>query len=216
MATPTDPHLWSICTSFYFPRKLTIRSQKTRDRYRIAVSALGRAIGHDPTKDDLNDDNLTIMATDSLAAGLSPATINGNLAKLKTLQTWLAKRGLVPTFPTLDRLDVPEPTPLAWQWDEMRRLFRAGRQEQGDIAGIPAGDWWFAWLNWLWNTSERYGASIALRWDMLDLQAAVASLPASIRKGRRKPAVYSLWPETVESLRRIAEPRRELVFPWPF
>lgn len=215
MSVDLDEHLWKLCTNYYFPRRLLIRTQKTKDQYRYAIGDFERVLGRPPNRHDLTDDGLTMMVADMLSRGLAEATINERVGRLKTLQTWLAKRGLVPTFPTLERLDVPEPAPIAWKWSELQRLFSAGRQEPGLLGGVLAGDWWFAWLNWLWNTSERYGASIALRWEMIDLESCIASVPAGIRKGRKKSAVYQLWPETAESLRKIIEPRRDMVFPWP-
>lgn len=65
-----------------------------------------------------------------------------------------------------------------------------------------------------WSTAERCGACLALRWEWVNLEAGIATIPASVRKGRRKNAVYHLWPEVVALLREIRLPERELVFPF--
>jgi len=85
----------------------------------------------------------------------------------------------------------------------------------GLISGIPARYWWTAFFGFVFCTSERKSAALALRWEWVDLQSKSVSIPAIVRKGGLKPATYKLWDEVVFLLRRIIEPRRELVFPWP-
>lgn len=211
-----DSTLWSVCHKQYFPVRLTIRSEHTRAQYRFAINNFCDFLGRPPELTDLSDDNLAALTHALLAGGMAEITANERVGRLKTLWTWLAKRGRLTTFPTLDRLPTPEKIPRAWTVDELKLLFESCRREPGTIDGVPAGDWWLALHAWLWCTSERKGASLAMTWPMLDLRAGLAVLPASIRKGRNKPAVYCLWPETITALRSIELPRREFVFPWPF
>ena len=44
--------------------------------------------------------------------------------------------------------------------------------------------------------------------------ATYDELPANVRKGKRKHAVYHLEPEVVDLLKKIEKPKRDLVFPW--
>lgn len=206
--------LWQICHEQFFRIRLSIRSEDTRNQYRFALKNFSTAIGHTAELDDLTDDNLALLCHWLTEKGLAPITVNERVGRLKTLWTWLASRGKVSTFPTLERLPVPDCTPRAWTVDELRRLFDACAREQGEVAGIPAGLWWLGLHSWLWCTSERCGASLGLRWDHLDLDGQIAVVPAPIRKGRKKPAVYNLWPECCSALRLIRAPDRDLVFPW--
>jgi integrase len=207
-----DAHLWTLCTDHYFPRRLSIRTQKTKDQYRYAVNDFERVLGRPPNRHDLTDDNLTIMVGSMLARGLEPITVNERVGRLKTLQTWLAKRGLVSTFPTLERLEVPDPSPLAWQWDEMRRLFLSCRQEPGHIAGIPAGDWWTGLHCVLWDTGLRIGAAMRLEWRDVDWTTGTLIVPAESQK-QKSDQRFRLHADTLAVLSLIRRPKGRL-FPW--
>lgn len=206
--------LWNVCQNQFFRIRLSIRSEDTRKQYKIALDNFSTSIGRTPDLDDLSDDNLAILCHWLTVKGLAPITINERVGRIKTLWTWLARRGMIRTFPTIERIPTPESTPRAWTADELRRLFDACAKEQGFVAGVPAGAWWLALHSWLWCTSERCGATLSLRWEHLDIDGQVAVLPAAIRKGRKKPAVYDLWPECCSLLRSIRSPERDLVFPW--
>lgn len=206
--------LWKICHDQYFKIRLSIRSEDTRNQYRFALQNFSSALGRTAGLDDLTDDNLARMCHWLTEKGLAAITVNERVGRIKSLWTWLARRGKVPTFPTLERIPAADSTPRAWTVDELRRLFAACAVQPGTICGISAGAWWIGLHSWLWCTSERRGATFALRWDMVDLAGQIAVLPAAIRKGTRKPAAYNLWPECCSSLRAIQAPARELVFPW--
>jgi integrase len=209
--------LRQICAERYFPLRTRIRSEKTRSQYRFALNNFAEMLCHEPTLADLTDDDLARLTNWLLERGLCPRTANERVGRIKSLWTWLAKRGELRCFPTLERIPEPERTPRAWTKDELRALFQSFACERGVIIrGLYAADWWTCWGSWLWNTGERLGASLDLRFEMLDLRRGVAVLPAVIRKGRRKGAVYHLWPEVTDLLLRFRLPRRELVFPWPF
>lgn len=207
--------LWVICERSYFPRKLNL-GPPTRRQYKLALDCFGRTLGHEPEESDLNDDALLLWTRALLDRELSPYTINERVGRIKTLWSWLAKRGLCRTFPTVPRLTCPEPTPRAWTEGELSRLFAAADLEGGLIGPVPARLWWQARLAFHWFCGERFGAVKALRQDWCDLERAVCTIPAAVRKGRRKPATYHLPAPLVESLRQIWVPARELVFPWPW
>ena len=206
--------LWSICHDQYFKIRVTLRSEKTRIQYRLAINNLSTVLSRTPTLNDLTDDNLAKLCHWLLDEELSPFTVNERVGRIKAIWTWAARRGLVRTFPTLERVPVEDQIPRAWSVEELQRLFASCAQERGLIDGIPAAAWWLGLHSWLWCSSERKGATFAMTWDMIDLAGMTASLPGSIRKGR-KPRVYDLWPECAAMLRAIQLPRRELVFPWP-
>jgi site-specific recombinase XerC len=211
--------LWHLCETLFFPRKLEI-GPDTRRQYRYALNDWGRCLGHPPTLIDLDDDALLIWMRSLMdrrePRPLSAWTINERVGRVRTLWTWLAKRGIVNTFPTCRRLPAPDPTPRAWTKEELARLFAAADLEGGLTAGIPTRLWWKARLLFHWHTGERKGAVDQLRmeWVRLDAAPPVAVIPAFARKGRKKPGVYHLPPSLVEALRAIWQPVRELVFPF--
>jgi integrase len=215
-----NEHLWKICTDLYFPRNLKLRSDKTRIQYRYAIDAFSEHLGRPATAADLDDDTITVWVgkllarCDDPADGLSVYTVREKLGRILSLWRWLAARRVVDRWPTITRPEAPEPMPIALTEDELRRLFEAAQWEPGKIGGVQARFWWPAFFGFVFSTSERVGAALALRWEWIDTAKRVIVIPPSVRKGRRKAGVYPLWPELMPLLDRIKEPKRDLVFPW--
>lgn len=210
----TAKTLWEICTEKYFPLKINLRSENTRKQYRYALTDYGKSIGREPTVDDLDDDLVTIWVSSMLNRGLAADTVRERAGRITALWNWMARRGMVSHFPTVQKPPSPDPQPHAWSDEELQRLFEAAAWEPGEICGIPARKWWVAYLAWLWGTGERFGATMQLRWEWVNLDKGVASIPPAARKGRTKAAVYALPEFTIRMMRKIQEPKRELVFPW--
>lgn len=206
----------------YLPQNLKARSQSTHRQYRFAVNDFAEYLGHEPTLADLQDEQIAGLINHLLGPkrGVCEITANERAGRIKTFWRWAASRRTltgVQDFPTVQRVPVPEKVPRAWREDELVKLFNACRMTRGDIGGVPAWRWWTCLHAWLWCTAERIGATLQLTPDHIDLEHNVASVPASIRKGKRKPAVYVLWPDVVLMLREILPPKlpdRQLVFPW--
>lgn len=205
----------SICSQIYFPLNLKITSPKTVAQYRFALNDFAETLGRDGTIDDLTDDNLTRMTRHlTVVRGLSPRTVNERVGRLKSLWTWLGKRGEMRTFPTTPRIDAPEPVPFAWSVEELRRLFDAAGNMPGWVGGVRAGDWWQALLAWLWCTGERKDATLKLEYRHLNFARKIATVPASVRKRKKKTAVYPLWSDVIERMKAVRQGER--VFHWPF
>jgi integrase len=205
----------------YLPQNLKARSPSTAKQYRLAVDDFARYLGREPALSDLTDDALAGMLNHLLRRERAVAEITANerVGRLKSFWNWAARKRYVDQFPTLGRVPVPERVPRAWREAELVRLFSACRAVRGWIGDVPAWRWWTSLHGWLWCTAERIGASLALRVEHLRLDEGIAVVPAAIRKGRRKPAVYPLWDDLVLMLREILPPKmpqRELVWPWPY
>lgn len=215
-----SPQLWDLCADTYFPRRLKIRSEQTRNHYRGAIKAFADFLGRQPTIDDLNDDTVTLWLSDMLTRGESaesPRSVETSTSKagcIITLWRFLAHRRVVDPFPTVELPAGPEPSPIALDEAQLRRLFEAAQCRPGFVAGIPARYWWPALFGFVFSTSERRGGTMATRWEWVSIDNQVAVIPAAVRKGKRKTATYPLWEETCWLLARIVEPRRDLVFPW--
>ncbi len=217
----SDQNLRAWIFGRYLPQNLKGRSQETARQYKFAVNDFAEALGREPELSDLTDESLAVMASHLLSPPRSVAAItcNDRVGRIKTFWNWAARRRVVDKFPTISRLPVPERIPKAWREDELVKLFNACRSARGDIGGVPAWRWWFCLHGWLWCTAERIGATLALRPEHLRLAEAVAVVPAEIRKGGRKPAVYPLWADLVAMLREVLPPKlphRERVFPFPY
>lgn len=213
MSTET---LWAVLHDQYFKLRTKIRSEDTRRQYRFALQDYAGLLGRPPTIDDLQDDGLAALIVHLTARGLAEITINERIGRIAALWRWLAKRGLINHWPTVEALPVPERVPRAWSKDELKALFASVAKELGLIGGILAREWWLTFLGFTWNTAERKGATLQMTWDMVDLKTRTVILPPSIRKGKKKAGVYELWPEVEQLLRMIRQPKRERVFPFPF
>ena len=204
--------LWKICVDSYFLVKLRIRADRTQLQYHFAITNLGDFVGHDPTTDDLSDDNVAGMMGLLLRHGLSATTVNERRGRINALWTWCAKRGIVKTFPTVQPIPEPERTPIAWNRDELAVILRECDVEGGRIAGIPARLWWSSLHLAMWDSSERIGALLAVKWSMLHDDFLI--IPAEVRKGGRRDRAYQLHANTLAMLSLITVPHRELVWPW--
>ncbi len=178
-------------------------------------------MGRPATVADLNDDTITLWVGDMLLRGESvdsPRSVETAVSKagrILTLWRFLFHRRAVEMYPTIELPDCPEPSPIALDEQQLRRLFESAMCRPGLIDGIPARYWWPALFGFVFSTSERKGGTFATRWEWVSLDNRMAVIPAFARKGKRKTANYPLWDEVVWLLGRIVEPRRELVFPWP-
>jgi integrase len=211
-------NLWAVCQAEFFPRRLRLRSGHTRAQYRFAINAFGKYLGRPATLADLNDDAVTMWTGALLDSPLSVYTVREKLGRILTLWRWCAARRLVECFPTLERPEPPDITPIALREDELRLLFRSAAKERGHIAGIPSDLWWTSHFGFMFCTSERKSAALSVRIEWIDLERRVCSIPATERKGRRKAATYTLWEELIPLLRQLVavSPQRQLAWPWPF
>lgn len=210
--------LWKVCEGDFFPRRLKIRSQDTRRQYRYAIDSYGESLGRPATTDDLNDDAVTLWLSKLLDQELSLYTVREKLGRVLSLWRWCAARRIVSHWPTVQPPDPPELLPLALREEELRRLFESAQKERGCIDGISAGLWWTSHLGFMFCTSERKSAALAVEIRHIDIQYRTCFIPAAERKGRKKPAVYVLWPELLPLLEELVaiNPSRRLAWPWPY
>jgi len=203
----------------YLPQNLKARSWKTHKNYREAVNDFAAFLGREPTLGDLSDETFAVFAGYLLGPtrNICERTTNEKMGRIKTFWRWAFHKRYVDTFPTICNVPVPERVPRAWREDELVKLINSCRRERGFIEDIPAWRWWITIHGWWWCTGERKEATLLLPVSALDLDNLTASVPAGIRKGRRKPAVYCLWPDLAEMLREMLPPAtkpRERVFPF--
>lgn len=192
-------------------------SADTLRHYRRTIRQFGEFLEREPTTDDLNADTLMSWANKSLADGLSPATANSRVKNPRALWDWAARKRIVEEFPPKG-LGVREPArlPDAWTPAELSAIFRACEKQEGWIGPQRASEWMLAYHWWLYNTGERFGATMRLRPDMIDLEAGQASVPFEIRKGKMRSMVYKLSNRCRDALSVILPRCDERLFdsPW--
>lgn len=197
----------------YFQLNPTINDDKTRYQYRLALKHFCLAIGRPATLGDLNDDNLARMARWLLDTKRAPKTANERCGRIATLWRFLARRGRVSGWPALAKIPEPIRTPVAWLKPELDKLFGTVSRLDGFLGAHPRRDWWRALLLVAWDSGERIGALLEIRWDHISQDWLM--VPAEIRKGKRKDTQHRLAPDTLEALAAIRKPARELIFEWP-
>lgn len=203
--------LSEACAKFILHNR-RIRNPKTASHYRLAIRQYCDAIGSpDATIHDLSDDGLVALEKHLLDRHAIP-TVNSQISRVKAVWRWLAQRQHLQTWPTLARLKEPEPTRRAWDVGQLRAILVACEKTPGEIDGVPASEWWRMWHLLQWETGERTGGMLALRWEWLTADGL--DIPAEARKGH-KAAYYRLSAALLDELRLFAVPRRDMIFPWP-
>lgn len=211
----TGDSLRQLMTAKYFPANWAIRSDDTKKQYKYAMNGFAEYLGHEPTLDDLTDEALIGMMHMMVEKKLAPKTVNERAGRIRTLWNWLAKKAMVPTFPTVGRMHEEVKSPKAWTKEELTRLFEAARTMPGAIGSSPAKWWWTALLMTLWNTGERIGGTMSIERDWIDRESNLLHIPANVRKGGRKEAFFSLWPDTVAAIEKLLETHDDKkVFPF--
>lgn len=213
--------LWWYCRKRFFPGNLAIRHPHTKLQYKLAIDNFQEFLGRTATPADLSDDNIVGMMKmladrqDMRGRKMANTTINGRRDRLRSLWEWMARKKITEQFPTVGSLPEPKRLPKAWTQEQLAMLFDGCRASRGLITGVPASLWWESLHLVGWDTAERIGALLAARWEHLDIDRRVLTLPAEIRKGGQFDASYTLHVDTVALLLRMKEPQRDLIWPWP-
>lgn len=199
---------------------------RTTAMYEATLDRFRDYLGHEPTVDDLDD--LTAAkflrwrqtTQHSRYKMISPASLAKDSAHLRSLWTWLAKKrwkksnGELLEFPDYARPRVPKPRPVAYTAEELSALVRAARHRKGTVAGKPAAWYWLTKLQAMFQTGERIGAVLALRWREVDLERCTLTFLAATRKGRQETITRAITPELARLMATQKGPPDALVWPW--
>jgi len=149
-------------------------------------------------------------------SGASSATCNSKRSHLLALWRLAVERGYCERGPVnVPRVPHRRRVPEAWTVDELARLLAAAKKEAlpiGDM-GIEPGAWWLSLLLTLYDTGERRKSVMSAR--TADLSFSDRALLLTTRKTH----AHRLCPLSIDALRalaRIWDPRRELLWPWPY
>jgi site-specific recombinase XerD len=202
--------LADVLRDYYAPVKGI--SDRTMKLYGFTLKSFGQHLGHEPTTADLDQ----YVVARFLAWRLrerEPATAAKDRAQLRALWSFSFSEGLpgVVRGPQVRRVVVPERVPEAWLEDQMRTLIQAASAESGSICGVKASDWWRSLLLCCFDTAERISATRSLTFG--DVRGTLVIFRADERKGRRRDIARTISADTALAIDKIAEPRRQLVWP---
>lgn len=197
----------------YRSRRLIGASPNTIKRYQVTLRHLTVFLEHEAQTEDLTEDTVTLWIGWLTDKGCAPATVNGMLKGLLSLWRFACRRQLCGNWPEIQKLREPNRCPTSWSIDQLSRILESCQKEQGTLTGVSAPAFWTAVVLLLYDTGMRPGAAWQLRQDNVDLIEGRAFVPAEIQK-QKADQQFSLHPQTVDALKAIWEPERELVFPW--
>lgn len=201
----------------YRLKRLRGASFHTINQYNVTMRLFSEFLGHIPTTGDLVDSVVSEFCWSRVEAGRSPATAEKNGSNLCALWRFACRQGLVEKWPDVSLPTEPERTPIAWMQDELHRLFKACQDERGYYGDVPRRDWWNVLHAILWDTGERIGAVRQIRTSLvsLSLNEGWITIPAESRKWKKRDKAWRLHPDSVLAIRRIYDPSRELLLPFP-
>lgn len=194
--------------------------ESTLDRFRDFL-------GREPVVDDLDD--LTAAkflrwrgstVHDQRRGIISPASLAKDSAHLRTIWTWCAKKrmkrsdGELIEFPDYARPRVPRPRPVAYTVDELKAIIEAARYRKGRIGDVPAPWYWITKIRAMFETGERIGAVMQLRWGEVDLDRRTLTFLAATRKGHRETITRQISADLAAVLAMHKRPAERLVWPW--
>jgi integrase len=211
--TELDGTLLSYFCCVYRPRKLRSVAANHIVNYRIQLRHFAKFLGREPVLSDLNDETVGNVMQWLFDNERSARTCNKFRHMMAAFWRYLHRKRIVDTEPEeLEDFPEPEATPTAWSKPQFALLWEACRTQEGKVGDITAAGFWLALHSLIWNTGERIGACLMLRWDDIDLDGGTVNFRAITRKGRKKSKLSKLHPVTVQLLRDIADPPREVVF----
>ncbi len=214
MSAPAGP-VRQFVLNVYFPTKLRGKSETARRLHIVTLNQLERFLHRPAEFSDLNDDTLARWMTWFRERGRTPVTANDYRNRIMAVARLAVLKRCLEDVPTLEPEIEPEKTPKAWMLNELGQILEACSSLTGFIGGIPSGDWWSGLVKISWDTGERIGAIMELRWDWLDLETGWLTVRAEARKGGKKPKSFRLHDDTLDCLRRNKrETESPKIFPW--
>lgn len=202
--------LKELLQDYYSPLKGI--SERTFIVYEISLRAFSSFLGHTARLSDLEEVTVARWLS-SRQRTRAPATAAKDRAQIRALWEFAARRGMVKTWPSIKRIHVPERVPEAWFTADMQKLIDTATAEPGKISGVPAGLWWKAILLLSYETGERAGGLLSLRWN--DVTSDGVVFRAEGRKGGRKDLYSEISQECYEALMALRlQTSGERVFEW--
>lgn len=197
----------------YAPRRLIGSPPITVKKYHITIRHFGRHLGRVPTLTDLDEDRIADFLV-AFGSNHAPYTVKGARSCLMALAVYAHRRGLIAEVPDVARIPVWQTTPDSYTIEDIAKLLAGGREERGEICGIPASRFFPAVFLVVYDTGSRISPVWRLTWRDWDApQSGLWFRPYS-RKERRERLVR-VSRQTAEAIEDIREPKRELIFPWP-
>jgi integrase len=202
--------------SVYRVKRLKPTARNTCRLYLESLKRFDLFLGRRARLDDLTAANIERLMADCLRNGNAAATANKHRDQLLAMARYAHRLGLLADWPDTQRYEEPERAPQAWLADDVERLLEACRQQPGSIGRAPASVWWLGLVSVAFDSGERIGAILGVRWD--DLEGRWLLARAELRKGGKRDRRYLLSETTAATLKELRTYTRDsgVVFHWPY
>jgi len=197
---------------YYAPLKGICK--RTIDLYGFTIASFSQSLGRDAMLSDLSDELAVARFLAHRVRTREAATAAKDRSQLRAIHEFAARKKLLDTWPTYPLFRVPERVPECWLADEFQRLIDSAALEKVTICGIPAAKWWRAILLTCYDTGERIGSVLSLKWS--EVRGCDVIYRAECRKGRRRDILREISVQTADAMLEIRGDRKhdDLVFPW--
>lgn len=202
--------------SEYRSRRLRGKSDNTVRLYRLSIRSFAKTLGHDPTLEDLTDDNVSRHMQRVIDNGRAKATANKDRSQILAIWRYAAQKNKINRWPDVLEEIEPVRVPKAWTREDLEQLFAEAYRQPGYFGSVPRSLWWQAILMICLDTAERIGAVSQLRWEWIE--HGWVTFPAEVRKGKRRDKRFRLSAASANLLLAVQKVTtdRERVFPWPY
>lgn len=199
----------------YRPQCLLGKSASHKRDMLRTLRALFDFHGRDVRLDELSDALAAAFFEWIIARGHRLETVNGHRRRLFALWRIARERGLIAHDPHVRTFKAPTDAADAWSEAELAALLDAcGRiRWRSDVAGVPAADYWRAYLLVGYWTALRCGTLRSLLWSDVNLTSGWITVRGTEIKNKTGQ-LWRIGPDAIAALQAIWLPTRELVFPW--
>jgi integrase len=148
-----SPTLDNVLDLYLVHRRLAPNSAL---QLRLVIPMFAKFLGHPATVSDLTDDLVSGWIA-QMEASHSQATVASHRMQILCLWRFAAKRKLCPPPEDVRRCPPPEPMPIAWELDTVRKLIAACTRITGTTHGVPVGQLFRALILAAYDTGLRRG-----------------------------------------------------------
>jgi integrase len=178
-----------------------------------AIRRLRQHMGRDVLLSELSDGIAADFLQSLRKKGMSTTSTNNYRAVLIAVWNHAFMNCVVDRAPRIKKLKQVYNPPEAWSINELRALAAAAQRfRPGECYGqTPCDRWWSALLMIAYETALRRRSLMAIRRDDIDLSRCLLVVDGSNTK-TLKGQVFRLSVETIEAIKAISDPPRELLF----
>jgi integrase len=190
--------------------------------YQQTIDHWAKFLGREPELSDFDDLEVSrflqsrVGSTRSGGKTISANTISKDKATICCIWSFAAKKRLVEQFPSLPRTKTVHHSPKAATVDSLQAMMAAASTGRRKFYGTTPVAWfWRTLIRVAFETGERRGALIDLRWSEVDLEGCQITFLAETRKGRSRDIVRAISPSLAAELLKQRGAPGDLVWHYP-